>query len=909
MVMAQRVNGTINTREGIRQVVNDPMFPDLTNEDKRELERRYQDVIRDTEKDMYRDVERTTLEINKSKFKKVEAKLMFDTSASVARLRYTADPNAQNLIVQEMLENAIVAAEASGLGTAEQLELRASVYQQVRSAVGEQQAEALGVNKTLEDFSFVQEEINRYETLYAKGEGNGGISWATKEALVTSLLLQYPSVKGVKFVTAEAAQQAAVDRQALIQKMRDLTRQDYEFNNAAPVLDNAVIAEAALELIADPSRVSQYQQLDTGDNRRVLDLYEHLAQQQKELSNPARTKQLADSNAAMQKAQGTLAAIQMYRSDREQYDAAKLAGLAVPDITDLGVQKAEADLQRATTEYQAVANSIAVNLGELQKYGVAYDQATGQLGLLQSVADELATIRKMPVGGGSTPPKSTSAPVSNKAPGSALGPGLIRSGFAGMPKPGVQKDRQGNILNPTGGGGKPVVGSNGSVQVVPPVREVFRKHFVDNTPVGSYDFTLIDKNNKTQTAIPSPVTGIVTEVSVRGGYGNVVAVYDPNTNKEWFIAHMAGQAPVKVGQQVVAGQKIGVQGSTGNSTGDHIHLEILAGKWAEGGKIITNRATTQPLVETYLKRTLEGGWPSSAPNSLGLPPSQSFGNLPVSTSRVPTYALQHSTPPPPGAMVLPGGGYILGGVLRLPSLRQTSTGSAPAVGASQFNNNRPLAMPQTSRYREDYPPKNDPTANYGYDTIAKDPAFARALAATADRLDIPAQWLADIMAFESTQDGVIHNPRAQNAQGAVGLIQFYPGGGLAEVAKGMNVSEAEAKRRLLGMTRAQQMPWVENHLKLMLRYAGKTKYERMDDVFAAIFGGQNLLAKDDAARQSVGDSAISYAAYRQRIGHHVGRSYSTTRGSRPTHRKHQPGCPTCTQMMQSQGKVIPHQSP
>ena len=477
-----------------------------------------------------------------------------------------------------------------------------------------------------------------------------------------------------------------------------------------------------------------------------------------------------------------------------------------------------------------------------------------------------------------------------------------------MPKPGVQKGQQGSIFNPNRGGGKPVVGSNGSVKVVPPVREVFRGHFIDNTPAGSYDFTLIDKGDKTQTAIPSPVTGIITEASARGGYGNVVAVYDPNTNKEWFIAHMAGQAPVKVGQQVVAGQKIGVQGSTGNSTGDHIHLEIYAGKWAEGGTRVTNRATTQPLVETYLKRTLEGGWPSIAPNSLGLPPSQSFGNIPVSTSRVPTYALQHSTPPPPGAMVLPGGGYILGGVLRLPSLRQTSTKSAAPVG-SQFNNNRPLAMPQTSRYREDYPPKNDPDANYGYDTIAKDPAFARALAATADRLDIPAQWLADIMAFESTQDGVIHNPRAQNSQGAVGLIQFYPGGGLAEVAKGMNVSEAEAKRRLLGMTRAQQMPWVENHLKLMLRYAGKTKYERMDDVFAAIFGGQNLLAKDDAARQSIGDGAISYALYRKRIGHHVGRSYSTARGSRPTHSKHQPGCPTCTQMLQSQGRVIPHQAP
>jgi hypothetical protein len=203
----------------------------------------------------------------------------------------------------------------------------------------------------------------------------------------------------------------------------------------------------------------------------------------------------------MQKAQGTLSAIQMYRGDDAQYKEAKLAGLVVPDITDLGVQKAEADLQRATTEYQAITNSIAVNLGELQKYGVAYDQATGQLGMLQSVADELATIRTMPVGGGNPPPKSTSS--------GALGPGLVKGGFAGTPKPGG-----GNVL------GKQINGTNGSVKMVPSVKEVFKGHWDHGHAPGAhkFDFTIIDKNDQVLTAVPSPVTGEVTDVYYEPGY-------------------------------------------------------------------------------------------------------------------------------------------------------------------------------------------------------------------------------------------------------------------------------------------------------------------------------------------------------------------------------------------------------
>ena len=59
-------------------------------------------------------------------------------------------------------------------------------------------------------------------------------------------------------------------------------------------------------------------------------------------------------------------------------------------------------------------------------------------------------------------------------------------------------------------------------------------------------------------------------------YGNMVAIYHGNgdyTNH----AHLS-KIKVKVGQKVKAGQLIGLCGSTGHSTGPHVHFEIHKGR-------------------------------------------------------------------------------------------------------------------------------------------------------------------------------------------------------------------------------------------------------------------------------------------------------------------------------------------
>ncbi|ARK32901.1 M23 family metallopeptidase [Halalkalibacter krulwichiae] len=66
--------------------------------------------------------------------------------------------------------------------------------------------------------------------------------------------------------------------------------------------------------------------------------------------------------------------------------------------------------------------------------------------------------------------------------------------------------------------------------------------------------------------------GTVTQATYSGGYGNLVRI-NHNNGVETLYAHLAS-IDVEVGQTVTKGQKIGVMGSTGNSTGIHLHFEV-----------------------------------------------------------------------------------------------------------------------------------------------------------------------------------------------------------------------------------------------------------------------------------------------------------------------------------------------
>ena len=82
----------------------------------------------------------------------------------------------------------------------------------------------------------------------------------------------------------------------------------------------------------------------------------------------------------------------------------------------------------------------------------------------------------------------------------------------------------------------------------------------------------IDVDLEKGNPVVSAFDGKVRIAERRGGYGNVVVVMHPN-GLETVYAHLS-RIKVKEGQVVLSGQTIGLGGSTGHSTGSHLHFEI-----------------------------------------------------------------------------------------------------------------------------------------------------------------------------------------------------------------------------------------------------------------------------------------------------------------------------------------------
>jgi len=80
------------------------------------------------------------------------------------------------------------------------------------------------------------------------------------------------------------------------------------------------------------------------------------------------------------------------------------------------------------------------------------------------------------------------------------------------------------------------------------------------------------------TPIKTVHSGRVTFAGWDGAYGNKVEVTHPDGTQTWY-AHMSSIAVS--GGAVTTGQVIGYVGSTGNSYGNHLHLEVHTGGGAE----------------------------------------------------------------------------------------------------------------------------------------------------------------------------------------------------------------------------------------------------------------------------------------------------------------------------------------
>ncbi len=83
----------------------------------------------------------------------------------------------------------------------------------------------------------------------------------------------------------------------------------------------------------------------------------------------------------------------------------------------------------------------------------------------------------------------------------------------------------------------------------------------------------IDISGRSGTPIIAPQDGKVTFAGWKGGYGNTISL-EHRDNYKTLYAHMRS-IKVKVGDNVELGDVIGLMGSTGRSTGPHLHFEVI----------------------------------------------------------------------------------------------------------------------------------------------------------------------------------------------------------------------------------------------------------------------------------------------------------------------------------------------
>lgn len=138
-----------------------------------------------------------------------------------------------------------------------------------------------------------------------------------------------------------------------------------------------------------------------------------------------------------------------------------------------------------------------------------------------------------------------------------------------------------------------------TARVAPFINEVFyvtsaQPYYPDGTIHGGFDIS---------TGVNSPVysmtSGVVLYSEFNSSYGNYIIIQDQTTGTAILYAHLRDLPLKRVGQTVNFLEQIGIEGTTGDSTGIHTHLEIQYNTLGTGWVWNTDKLT-RPHVADFM---------------------------------------------------------------------------------------------------------------------------------------------------------------------------------------------------------------------------------------------------------------------------------------------------------------------
>lgn len=110
------------------------------------------------------------------------------------------------------------------------------------------------------------------------------------------------------------------------------------------------------------------------------------------------------------------------------------------------------------------------------------------------------------------------------------------------------------------------------ISLIRPVSGTITSRFGASSSIRKSSHTGLDIATSTGTPIVAAATGTVTFSGYKGSYGNMIVISHGN-GVQTYYGHCS-KLYVSAGTTVSQGQTIAAVGSTGNSTGPHLHLEV-----------------------------------------------------------------------------------------------------------------------------------------------------------------------------------------------------------------------------------------------------------------------------------------------------------------------------------------------
>jgi murein DD-endopeptidase MepM/ murein hydrolase activator NlpD len=162
--------------------------------------------------------------------------------------------------------------------------------------------------------------------------------------------------------------------------------------------------------------------------------------------------------------------------------------------------------------------------------------------------------------------------------------------------------------------------------------------------------------------IEAPFDGVVTEAkkstAAGGGFGNYVMIHHKINGEHYttLFAHMQDDSiKVKVGQKIDAGTPLGKMGTTGMSTGKHLHWELHKGKKYEWSATGLNFIEPVAFFDALIKyEAINGTAKSETPVDAPVAPAPVHGKAPANSGKMayPGSYLKKGDPETPAVLYL-----------------------------------------------------------------------------------------------------------------------------------------------------------------------------------------------------------------------------------------------------------------